>query len=83
MSNISLRLPDSLHGQLKELAQRENTSVNHLISTAVAEKVASLLTVEYLEQRGAGATREGIEWALSQVPASEPESYDKRYSKAS
>jgi len=59
MSTISLRLPESLHKQVRELAQRENISINQLISTALAEKLAALMTTEYLEERaGRGSKRD-------------------------
>ncbi len=49
MSSLSLRLPESLHQRLRELAKRDDISINQFIATAVAEKAAALLTVEYLE----------------------------------
>ena len=52
MSSLSLRLPESLHQRLRELAERDGISINQFIATAVAEKAAALLTVEYLETRG-------------------------------
>ena len=39
MSTISLRLPDSLHAKVRELAEKEHVSINQLITLAVAEKV--------------------------------------------
>ena len=45
MSNLSLRLPDSLHRKIRELAERDDISINQFIATAVAEKAAALLTV--------------------------------------
>ena len=51
MHTLSLRLPESLHKQLEELAQREGVSIDQLVSSAVAEKLAALMTVEYLEER--------------------------------
>lgn len=56
MSTMSVRLPNSLHRQLRELAEREGVSMNQLISSAVGEKLASLLTVEYLRERGGRAS---------------------------
>ena len=41
MSTISLRLPDSLHQTLRELAAKEKVSINQLITLAVAEKAAA------------------------------------------
>jgi predicted HicB family RNase H-like nuclease len=37
MSTISLRLSESLHRQVRQMAQREGISINQFISTAVAE----------------------------------------------
>lgn len=42
MSALSLRLPKSLHEQLRELAQEEGISVNQFVMLAVAEKVAAI-----------------------------------------
>jgi predicted HicB family RNase H-like nuclease len=41
MSTLSVRLPNSLHQKLRECAEREGTSINQLISSAVAEKLAA------------------------------------------
>jgi len=68
MSSLSLRLPDSLHRNLRALAERENISINQFIATAVAEKAAALLTVEYLEQRGGRANTKVIDSLLARVP---------------
>lgn len=38
MSTLSLRLPDSLHEQIKALAKKDGISINQFISSAVAEK---------------------------------------------
>ena len=46
MSTLSIRLPDSLHKKLKELADQEGISMNHLITLALTEKVSALLTVD-------------------------------------
>jgi predicted HicB family RNase H-like nuclease len=40
MSASSLRIPESLHRELRELARREGVSINQLISSAVGEKLA-------------------------------------------
>jgi len=51
MSAISLRLPDSLHKKVKELAKREHVSINQMIMVALAEKISALTTEEYLGER--------------------------------
>ena len=46
MSTISLRLPESLHRQARELAEQEGISINQLIATSLAEKMSALMTSE-------------------------------------
>jgi uncharacterized protein (DUF1778 family) len=77
MSTISLRLPDSLHKQIRELASAEGISINQFLSSAAAEKLAALMTVEYLDERARRGSREKFEAALAKLPDVEPEDYDK------
>lgn len=77
MATLSLRLPDSLHRQLKDLAKKENVSVNHLVSTAVAEKISALMTVDYLEALGSEGNRKAFEGVLAKVPDVEPDPWDR------
>lgn len=72
MSTLSLRLPESLHRKLVEVAEREGISLNQLISSAAAEKLAALMTEEYLERRAARATRRKVDAALAKVPSAKP-----------
>lgn len=68
MSSLSLRLPDSLHRKIRELAERDDVSINQFIATAVAEKAAALLTVAYLEERGRRADPGLVDRVLRRVP---------------
>ena len=68
MSTLSLRLPESLHKQLKHVAEREGISINQLITTAVAEKMSALLTAEYLAERAARGDRSAFDRASAKVP---------------
>jgi post-segregation antitoxin (ccd killing protein) len=77
MSTLSLRLPESLHRKLAELAKREGVSINQLISSAAAEKVAALLTEEYLEERAKRASRKRFKNALSKVADIDPDDIDR------
>jgi hypothetical protein len=77
VSTLSVRLPNSLHKQLRECAKLEGTSINQLISSAVAEKLAALMTEEYLEARAKRASRKKFEAALKSIPDVEPEASDK------
>ncbi len=77
MSTLSLRLPDSLHKRARDLAKEEGVSINQLISTALAEKMAALKTVDYLEQRAGRGSREKFLAVLGKVPATTPEPQDE------
>ena len=68
MSTLSLRLPTSLHDKIRELSERDEVSINQFIATAVAEKAAALLTVEYLEARGRRGSRSQFDRILARVP---------------
>lgn len=68
MSMLSLRLPESLHRKVRELAAKESISINQFITTAVAEKMAALLTEEYLEERARRADPAAFDRILARVP---------------
>ena len=77
MSTLSLRLPDSLHKQVRELANREGISINQFVATAVAEKMSALLTEEYLEGRAKRGNRERFERAMAKVKNRTPDTHDQ------
>jgi hypothetical protein len=77
MSTLSLRLPESIHRNLKALAEREGISINQLINSAVAEKLAALMTEEYLAQRAARGSRRKLKSVLAKVPAVAPDRNDQ------
>ena len=68
MSTLSLRLPDSLHRKVKELAEQDDISINQFIATAVAEKMAALLTLDYLAERAQGGSRAAFDRVLAKIP---------------
>ncbi|MBI5116359.1 toxin-antitoxin system HicB family antitoxin [Candidatus Poribacteria bacterium] len=77
MSTISLRLPASLHKSVRELAKKEDVSINQLITTALAEKLSALMTVEYLDERAKRGSRRKFERAMAKVRDVKPEDYDE------
>jgi predicted transcriptional regulator len=77
MSALSLRLLDSLHRKLGEVAEKEGVSINQLINSAVAEKMSALMTEEYLETRAARGTHRKFAAALSKVADVEPHASDR------
>ncbi len=77
MSALSVRIPKSLHEQLRELANEEGVSINQFVTLAIAEKIATITTIEYLEKRAQRGSREKLLAALAKVPDVEPEEYDR------
>jgi hypothetical protein len=78
MSTISLRLPESLHAQARVPAEQEGISINQLIATSLAEKMASLLTSEYLEARAARGSKADFRRVLKKVKDRAPVPGDER-----
>ena len=77
MATLSVRLPDSIHRQLSELARQEGISINQLVNSAVAEKLSALMTADYLETRARRGSREKFRDVLSRVADIEPEDFDR------
>ena len=77
MSTLSIQLPDSLYKHLRECARKDGTSINQFITSAVAEKLAALMTEEYLAERRSRASRKKFEAALKTVPDVDPAPFDR------
>jgi hypothetical protein len=77
MSELSLHLPKSLYEQLRELAQEEGISVNQFVMLAIAEKIATISTIEYLENRAKRGSREKFLEILNKAPDVEPDESDR------
>ncbi len=77
MSALSIRLPRSLHEQLRRVAREEGVSVNQFVLWAISEKIARLQALEEeLQARARRGSREKLRAALAQVPAWEPLPHD-------
>lgn len=68
MSALTIRLPNSVHQKIKELAERDEISVNQFIASAAAEKMASVLTLDYLKAEAAKGKRSDFKKFLKIVP---------------
>lgn len=78
MSNVlSVRIPKTLHSQVRELAAEEGVSMNQFVMLALAEKVAALQAIDYLEERAKRGSREKLLAVLAKAPDVEPEESDK------
>jgi len=72
MSTISLRLPESLHRRVRELARSEEISINQFVTTALAEKMAALMTLDYLTERARRGSRSKFDRVLAKVKGRKP-----------
>jgi len=72
MSTLSLRLPNSIHRHIKQIAEEDGVSINQFISTAVSEKISAVSTMNYLEQRAKRADRAAFRDILNNVPKRAP-----------
>ena len=77
MSAVNVRLPDSLHKAVREMAKRDNVSINQFITLAIAEKISALMTEDYITQRGERASRAKYEAVLDKIPDVPPPDYDR------
>ncbi len=73
----NLSVPDSLLKQVRELAEKEGVTLEQFISSAMAEKAAAWMTVEYLKQRAARGDKQKFMRALSKIPDTEPIEQDR------
>jgi len=72
MSALTVRLPNSVHETIKDLAKRDGISVNQFIASAAAEKMAAFLTVDHLKREAAKGSRKDFEKNLRKVPNVRP-----------
>ena len=68
MTALTVRLPNSVHQKIKELAERDAISVNQFIASAAAEKMASVMTLDYLKAEAAKGKRGDFARYLRRVP---------------
>ncbi len=77
MSTLTIELPDSLRESIEELAAKEGYSVSQFLASAASEKLAVVLTMDYLRREAASGRREDFERYLSAIPDAEPLESDR------
>ena len=66
MATININLPDSVYKNVKELAEKDNISIDQFISLAVIEKI-SIMGIENLSMRARKGSREKLGEILNLV----------------
>jgi predicted transcriptional regulator len=77
MTALTIRLPNSVHQKIKELAERDDISVNQFIASAAAEKMASVMTLDFLKLEAASGKRSDFDRYMSMVPDRAPVAGDE------
>jgi len=72
MSALNLRLPDSVHRHIREIAQKDGVSINLFITSAVSEKISALTTEDYIAHRAKHARKGAFSKILDRVPKRKP-----------
>jgi hypothetical protein len=73
--NFALRIPDYYKSDIDNL--KGNVSINQFIVNALAEKISSLKTLDYLEERASKGSVTNMLNLLDNVQDIEPQKYDK------
>lgn len=68
MSTLTIQLPDSLKQTIEDLAAREGYSVSQFMASAAGEKLAVVLTLDYLRREAAAGRREDFDKYLAAIP---------------
>lgn len=77
MSTLTVEIPNSIRSRLDAFAEADGVSVNQLVASAVAEKLAALDAMETLRQRTARGDREKFLAVMAKVPDVPPEPGDE------
>jgi predicted transcriptional regulator len=72
MSTLTIQLPESLKKTIEELAAREGYSVSQFLASAAGEKLAVVMTMDYLRREAAAGRHQDFEKYLAAVPDSPP-----------
>ncbi len=68
MSTLEAHIPDRLLEQVNELAEKENVSVDEIVSIALAAQVSAWHTRESIASRAERVNWEKVDEILSRVP---------------
>ncbi len=73
--NFALRIPDYYKSDIDSL--KGNVSINQFIVNALAEKISSLKTLDYLKERANKSSVNNMLNLLGNVQDIKPQKYDK------
>jgi hypothetical protein len=77
MSTLTIQLPESLKKSIEALAAKEGYSVSQFLASAAGEKLAVVLTLDYLRREAAAGRGEDFAKYLAAVPDVAPPEHDR------
>jgi len=77
MSTLTIQLPESLKKTIEALAAKEGYSVSQFLASAAGEKLAVVMTMDYLRNEAAAGRREDFDKYLAAVPNVAPSEDDR------
>lgn len=77
MSTLSISIPDSVRSRIEVFADEDGVSVEHFVSTILAQRVAVADADSYVRQRGMRGSPERLLKLLSTAPDIPPEPEDQ------
>jgi len=77
MSSITVRLPDSVHNKIREVAKKDGISINQFLSSAAAEKLSAYLTLDYLKSKAKEGSDQEFDQLLDRLADHEPPEWDR------
>ena len=77
MSTLTVQLPESLRKSIEALATKEGYSVSQFLASAAGEKLAVVMTMDYLRREASQGRREDFEKYLAAVPDVTPPETDR------
>lgn len=77
MSTLTIELPESLKKNIEALAAKEGYTVSQFLASAAGEKLAVMLTMDYLKREASAGRREDFEKYLAAAPDLAPPENDR------
>ncbi|CDM97742.1 MULTISPECIES: hypothetical protein [Limnospira] len=81
MSDLIVKIPDSLYKQVAELGERESISLNQMVAIAFSAQVSPWMTQDYVVEPAKQGNWEQFKQVLSKVPLVPPEEVVVRFLK--
>jgi hypothetical protein len=72
MTTLQIQLSESLLAKVRDVAARENVSLDEFAATALTERVEAAVQLEHFQQRAARGSRDKFLHAMSKVPHGPP-----------